>query len=234
MRGRAGFIAVAVVSAVVGAHSLNPREVYNEMYPVETLKRDAFHICNDADPTFVRAVKVDREACYDSMPQAIEVALGRTHPGGALAKAALLDPSRQAELLLQLAAIPPRQPITVRRTFANTDWTHALSAPCGENGARAAPAPGLPPPPGAGRAASLNTAILGNLPPLSSAKPMGGARPATSAEIPLARNAAPTITTVGNALAPTTAFDPLSSPDVGDSGPPAIVPIPPGGACGGA
>src|SRR5580700_10680836 len=117
---RVGFVAIAVMSAVVGAHSLNPRELYNEMYPVETLKRDAFHICNDANPTFIRAVKIDREACYDSMPNQIELALGRVRPGGALAKAAQLDPSRQAELLIAIAAIPPRQPITAPRSFANT------------------------------------------------------------------------------------------------------------------
>jgi len=87
MLGRASFVAIALVSAGIGAHSLNPRELYNEMYPVETLKRDAFHICNDADPTFVRAVKVDREACYDSMPHAIELALGRIHASGALTMA---------------------------------------------------------------------------------------------------------------------------------------------------
>src|SRR5579862_9455366 len=116
MLGRAGFVAIAVLSAGVGAHSLNPRELYNEMYPVETLKRDAFHICRDADPTFVRAVKVDREACYDSMPNAIELALGRIRTGGALTMAALLDPAHQNELL-QIIATAPRQPITVPRSF---------------------------------------------------------------------------------------------------------------------
>src|SRR5258708_3923605 len=110
MIGRTGFVAIAVVSALFGAHSLNPRELYNEMYPVETLKRDTFRICNAVDPAFVRAFKVDREACYDKMPNAIEVALGRVRPGSQIS-ASLLDPSRQAELLIQLAAMPPRQAV---------------------------------------------------------------------------------------------------------------------------
>ena len=220
MLGKAGFVAIAVISAGVGAHSLNPRELYNEMYPVETLKRDAFHLCNEADPTFVRAVKVDREACYDSMPHTIEVALGRIRPGGALSMTQLLDPSRQAELLLQIAALPPRQPITVPRSFANTEWARALSPDCGTAPqhppeAVALASPGLPPPPGSGRAAALDTAMLGNLPPLAHGEPAIASR-----ATPLAPGAA----------VPT--FDPLPSPDVGDQGQPAIVPLAPASACG--
>jgi hypothetical protein len=221
MIGRAGFIAIAVASVLIGAHSLNPRELYNEMYPVETLKRDTFRICNAADPTFIRAVKVDREACYDSMPNAIEVALGRIHPGGAVTVASLLDPSRQAELLIQLAAMPPRQPITVPRSFANAALAHALS-PCAKDGPPAPTAavtlgtPGLPP--SSGRAATLGgNTVLGNLPPLPQ-----------SAQSPVAWQAlSPGIAGTANG----TAFDPVSTPDVGDKGPPAIVPLAPGTAC---
>ena len=117
MLGRVGFAAIAVISAVIGASTLNPRELYNEMYPVEAVKRDAFHICHEAYPTFVRAVKADREACFEAMPHAIAVALGRVRPGAAQTVAALLDPAHQAELLLTLAAMPPRQPVTVPRSF---------------------------------------------------------------------------------------------------------------------
>jgi hypothetical protein len=221
MIGRAGFIAVAVVSVVIGAHSLNPRELYNEMYPVETLKRDTFRICHAADPTFIRAVKVDREACYDSMPNAIEVALGRARAGGAVTVASLLDPSRQAELLIQLAAMPPRQPITMPRSFANAASVNALS-PCAKDGrpapvAAAPGTPGLAPSPGLGRAATLDTTVLSNLPPIP--------HPAQS---PVAWQAlSPGIAGTANG----TAFDPVSTPDVGDKGPPAIVPLAPGTAC---
>lgn len=214
MIGRTGFIAIAVISAVVGAHSLNPRELYNEMYPVETLKRDTFRICNAADPTFIRAVKVDREACYDSMPNAIEVALGRVQPNGALSIASLLDPSRQAELLIQLAAMPPRQPVTMPRSFDNT----ALS-PCAPavQTAAAPGAPGQPVTPGPGRGTTLGTTVLGNLPPIP--------RPPQNA---LAWEALPPgIAGTANG----TAFDPVSTPDVGDKGPPAIVPLVPGSGC---
>jgi hypothetical protein len=215
MIGRTGFIAIAVVSAVIGAHSLNPRELYNEMYPVETLKRDTFRICHAADPTFIRAVKVDREACYDSMPNAIEVALGRIRPKGALPIASLLDPSRQAELLIQLAAMPPRQPVTMPRSFDNT----AVS-PCAPPAPTAAAEPGasgLPPSPGARRPAPLGTTVLGNLPPIP--------RPAQNA---LAWQALPP-GVVGTGAG--TAFDPVSTPDVGDKGPPAIVPLVPSSGC---
>src|SRR3984957_7663768 len=114
---RAWFLTAAVVFAVIGAHSLNPRELSREMYPPEPSKRDAFQICDDADPTFVRAVGADREACYNSMPHIMAVAMGRVRAGGALTMQALTDPSREAELLMTLAAMPPSQPITTRRSF---------------------------------------------------------------------------------------------------------------------
>lgn len=219
---RPGFIAIVAAAAVlIGAHSLNPRELYNEMYPVETLKRDAFHICHDANPSFIRAVKNDREACFDSMPNAIEVALGRIPPAGEVTVASLLDPAHQAELLIQLAAMPPRQPVTVPRSFSNTALLQPL-APCakGNAPAPAAKAPGLPSPPGSGRAASLNTTVLGNLPPLPSNSAVAWQAPPA---LPLALGVAGT----DNG----TAFDPISSPDVGDKGPPAIVPLAPGTGC---
>jgi hypothetical protein len=235
MLGKVGFVAIVLVSAGIWTHALNPRELYNEMYPVETLKRDAFHICNDADPTFVRAVKVDREACYDSMPHAIELALGRIHASGALTMADLLDPLHQAELL-QIVSTPPRQPITAPRSFADTEWARALSPPCAGEGARPPSAgvalgtPGLPPPLGSGRATALNTVIAGNQPPLSHAEQTGIARQAPSPAIPLTAG-----TPKGtNPATGAQSFNPLPSPDLGDSGPPAIVPLASGGNCGGA
>jgi hypothetical protein len=235
MPGRALFVAVAVVSAVIGAHSLNPRELYNEMYPVETIKRDAFHICGESDPTFVRAVGADRTACFDSMPHAIAIALGLVRPGGALETAALVDPSRQAELLMTLAAMPPRQPITTRRSFANTDWTRAL-APCDDK--NITPVVGykapslLPPAPGTGRSAVLDGVVIGNLPP--------GPRAAQASSA--GRGALPVMPLVnGKAMPPAidgdkhgAAFAPLPAPDVGDSAQPVIVPLAPAAACSGA
>ena len=214
MIGKYGFVAIAVVSALLGAHSLNPGELYNEMYPVETLKRDAFHICNAADPSFVRAFKDDRETCYDKMPNAIEVALGRVHPG-AQVNASLLDPSRQAELLIQLAAMPPRQPVVVSPSLGN-----ALT-PCAKNApSPTAAAPTLPAP--AGRPTAADKTILGNLPPI----PQSGQNTVASrqqAPQPLA----PGVAGTANGMA----FDPVSTSDIGDKGPAAIVPLAPATAC---
>jgi hypothetical protein len=214
MIGRKSFVAIALVSGLIGAHSLNPRELYNEMYPVETLKRDAFGICHAANPSFIRAFKDDRETCYDSMPNAIEVALGRVHPGAQI-NASLLDPSRQAELLIQLAAMPPRQPVVVPPSLGNG------LVPCAKNApAPTAAAPSLPPP--AGHPATTDKTILGNLPPL----PQSGQKPAAAraqAPQPLAPGVAGTANGLG--------FDPVSTSDVGDKGPPAIVPLTPATAC---
>jgi len=241
MLGRIGFVVIAVVAAVVGAHSLNPRELYNEMYPVETLKRDAFHICDEADPTFIRAVGTEREACYNSMPHLIAVALGRVRPGGAATMAGEIDDSsRQAQMLMTLAAMPPRQPITTLRSFTNTAWVRSLSLPCDDK--RPTPAititapPGLPPSPGAGRAAALDNVVLGNLPPMPRAAHAGIARQEAVPVLPLASGAAmsaPASPTAGD-KGTVAVFNPLPTPDVGDAASPAIVPLAPASACSGA
>ncbi|HTZ37525.1 MAG TPA: hypothetical protein VMB84_15950 [Stellaceae bacterium] len=243
MLRKTAVVAIALASAVVGAHSLNPRELYNEMYPVETLKRDAFHICDEADPTFVRAVRADRDACYQSMPHAIAVALGLKRPGGALSMAALLDPSHQAEFLMTLAGIPPRQPVTAPRSFANTAWVRALSPTCEERRplpavAYAAPS-ALPPPAGKGRAAALDSVILGNLPPMPRpAQARIGARQAAAAVpvLPLTAVAPPAVVPPEPAgdRSIVASFDPLPAPDIGDLSTPAIVPLAPTSSCGGA
>ena len=235
---KVGFVVIALAAAVVGAHSLYPRELYHEMYPLEPVKQDAFHICDQADPTFVRAVGAEREACYNKMPHIMAVAMGRIKPGGALTMQALTDPSREAELLMMLAAMPPRQPITSPRSFSNTAWVRALSPSCDDR--RALPvvsysAPGaLPAPPGTGRAAALDSVIRDNLPPLPRAAQGGVAQ----------RNSLPVIPLVPAGSAPppppaasgdrVTAFDPLPAPDVGDDAAPAIVPLAPASSCGGA
>jgi hypothetical protein len=230
--------AVALVFAGIGAHSLNPPELYREMYPIEPVKQDAFKICNDTDPTFIRAVGAEREACYNSMPHVMAVAMGQVVPGGALKIEALTDPSREAELLMTLAAMPPRQPITIPRSFSNTAWVRALSPPCDNKG----PTPtasyntpaGLPPLPGAGRAASLDNAIRNNLPPL----------PRTAPQVTAARTDRVPVITRGPASPPIMSGDgsdkaaavnplPAPAPDVGDASPLGIVPLPTN-SCGGA
>jgi hypothetical protein len=233
--GRISFGAVALISAGIGVHSVNLRELYHEMYPLEVVKREAFHICNETNPTFVRAVGADREACYNSMPHIMAVAMGRVHPASALSVAAMTDPSREAELLMELAATPPRQPITEPRSFANTAWMRALSPPCDAKNPLPAISDGTAdgvPAPGSDGAAAIGGVIQNKL-PLPSAV---AARTAHSDPLPVIslteRNAgAPPASATGGQAA---ASDSLTVPDVGDHGPPAIVPLAPATSCGGA
>lgn len=215
---KAGFIAVGLVFAAVGMQTLNPRELYREMYPLEPVKQDAFQICDQADPTFVRAVGSDREGCYDRMPHVMAVAMGRLKPADDLAWQRPADPSREVELAMLLAATPPRQPVTVPRSFSNTAWMQALARPCGER--RAMPSAGsltlagLPPAPPDIRAVAGTSRL-----PVIALLPTGvpGASPARAG---------------GDAAA---AASPLPAPDIGDDAAPAIVPLAPATtACGGA
>jgi hypothetical protein len=235
MRPRIVVIAIVLIFAAIGAHSLNLRELYQEMYPLEPVKHDAFNICGQADPTFVRAVGADREACYDSMPHEMAVAMGRIPAGGDLSMEALIGSSRAAALLLTLASMPPRQPITARRSFADTGWLHALSAPCDDRRAAstAAYTAPVPRPSGTARAAALDETIRGNLPPLPHPARAGHAHPNALPVIPLAPAAAPP-PPAADSGDKTSAVDPLPVPDIGDRGPPAIVPIPSATSCGGA
>jgi hypothetical protein len=217
---RAGLVVAAVVSAAIGVHSFSPRQLYNEMYPVETLKRDVFNICRDADSTFIRAVRTDRERCFDSMPRLIGIALGRIRP--VLSMAALFEQTRQAELLMTLASMPPRQPIVVPRSFANTGLTRPTPASC-DDGPAPTSATGSPVPAPGTKEAELGATIQRNLPV---AQPPGAAPPGTLPTIPLA-GAGPSPTPTP-AAAPEKPFAALAAPDVGDNGPPAIVPLPPG------
>ena len=226
--GRIGFAAVALISAVIGAHSLNLRELYHEMYPLEVVKREAFHICNEADPTFVRAVGADREACYNSMPHVMAVAMGRVRPVGALSMQAMTDPSREAELLMELAAMPPRQPITEPRSFANTAWLRALSPPCDAKN----PLPAIgDEPSGTGGPAAIGGVLRNKLPLVHEVE----AQTARSDPLPVIslteRQTLPAPTSAGGKAA---VSDSLTVPDVGDKGPPAITPLAPATSCGGA
>jgi hypothetical protein len=234
--GKTGVAAVALIFAAIGAHTLKPRELFHEMYPLEPVKQDAFRICDDSDPTFVRAVGTEREACYNKMPHIMAVAMGRVKPGGALSLEALTDPSREAELLLALASVPPQQPITAPRSFSNTAWVRALTPACDAKPAAPAiayTAPGaLPPPPGSGRAAALDSAIRGNLPPLPRPAPAVSAQRPPVPVITLAPAVSPPVPAPVPADK-TASFTPLSAPDIGDDGPPAIVPLAPATTCGG-
>ena len=233
--GKTGVAAVALIFAAIGAHTLKPRELFHEMYPLEPVKQDAFRICDDSDPTFVRAVGTEREACYNKMPHVMAVAMGRIKPGGALSTQALIDPSREAELLMTLAVMPPQQPITAPRSFSNTAWVRALSPPCAEK--RALPAnavPGaLPPSPGTGRAVARDNVIGKNLPLPRGIQPTAPQHSPLPV-ITLVPDGAETASAgdIGDHVNP--AFGPLPAPDVGDDATPAIMPLAPTNGCGGA
>src|SRR5712691_932547 len=82
---RAGFAAAAVVAALLGVRAVDVGQIYDEMYPVDTLKRGVFNICHDSDATFVRALHAHRESCYDRMPQPIALSIGWARRGTGLA-----------------------------------------------------------------------------------------------------------------------------------------------------
>ena len=235
MLGKIGFIALAVASAAIGAHALNPRELYHEMYPLEPVKRDAFRICDEADPTFIRAAGADREACYNKMPHVMAVAMGRIKAAGTLTVQALTDPSREAELLMTLAAMPPRQPITAPRSFSNTAWALSLSPPCADkHGILPAAVHGAPTDPrvDAKGAAALGDAYRNNLARLPHVASAISAAPLPPIPLASGQVAAASQPNARNGKTPATAIDPLPAADLGDETLPAIVPLAPTGSCG--
>jgi hypothetical protein len=131
--------------------------------------------------------------------------------------------------------MPPRQPITTRRSFANTEWARALSPPCDDK----SPTPTVSytaravSPPGTRRGAAPRDAVLDNLPPLSGSAPPGLARRESLPVIPLVDDKLMSVPDRGGDKQAATAFAPLPAPDVGDAAQPAIVPLAPASACGG-
>lgn len=86
MIGKAGLVAAIAIAAVASGRSIDMRSLYDQMYPVSTLKRDALDLCHESDPTFVRAWRDDRVSCYSGMPHAIAMALGFVRPASTLAE----------------------------------------------------------------------------------------------------------------------------------------------------
>jgi hypothetical protein len=84
MIGKAGLAAVALLSVAAAGRGVDLRQLYDEMYPINTLKRDALRLCQQSDLTFVRAFEDDRETCYDRMPHSFALAIGRIQPGSPL------------------------------------------------------------------------------------------------------------------------------------------------------
>ncbi len=128
---KASIAATALFSAVVSLSSLDLHQLYNEMYPVNGLRRDVLGLCHAADPTFVRAVRADREGCYDSMPNPIELAIGWVRTSSRLAAMRPLTGPELAEQLLKEAELRrPAGSLAPLHFAANTRLPAMLSPDC--------------------------------------------------------------------------------------------------------
>lgn len=105
---KASLAAGALICAAVVLSSIDFRQLYNEMYPVNGLRRDVLNLCHQAEPTFIRAVEADRIGCYDSMPDPVELAIGWVRTSSRLAAMHKPTPVEIAERLL-VAAIQERR-----------------------------------------------------------------------------------------------------------------------------
>ena len=100
---KASLAASALVCAAVMLSSVDFRQLYNEMYPVNGLRRDVLNLCHEAEPTFVRAIEADRIGCYDNMPDPVELAIGWVRTSSRLAAMHKPTPVEVAERLLVAA-----------------------------------------------------------------------------------------------------------------------------------
>jgi hypothetical protein len=133
MFGKIGFAALAMVPVFGATHTGDLRELYDQMYPVSALTRDAFILCHESDATFVRALQGDRDQCLDHMPHSFAVAIGRIPPDNdLLAWAPISEGARAALRLARVPLAPPRQPV---------EMPHQLAAFVDGHGATAAPEP---------------------------------------------------------------------------------------------
>jgi hypothetical protein len=100
---KAGIAACVLACAAVALSAIDFRQLYNEMYPVNGLRRDVLNLCHEAKPTFVRAIDADRTLCYDSMPDPVELAIGWVRTSSRLAAMHKPTPVEIAERLLVVA-----------------------------------------------------------------------------------------------------------------------------------
>lgn len=105
---KASIAAGAVIGAAVLLSSVDFRELYNEMYPVNGIRRDVLGLCHEAKPTFVRALRASRDNCYDSMPDPVELAIGWVRTSARLAAMRTPTAVELAERLLVEAAAQRR------------------------------------------------------------------------------------------------------------------------------
>lgn len=127
---KSSIAAVAVIAAVVGLSRVDYRQLYDEMYPANGLRRDVLNLCQDFKPTFVRAIETDRVGCYDSMPDPVERAIGWVRTTSRLAAMRHPTPVEQAEKLLILSTLYGRENLLQPLQFTGYVAQPAAVSPC--------------------------------------------------------------------------------------------------------
>jgi hypothetical protein len=127
---KSSIAAVLVIAAVAGLSRVDYRELYDEMYPVNGLRRDVLNLCHDAKPTFVRALQADRISCYDGMPEPVAVAIDWVRTSARLAAMRRPTPVEQAEKLLVEATLRGRDELLEPRHFTGYVVQRAAVQPC--------------------------------------------------------------------------------------------------------
>jgi hypothetical protein len=119
MFGKVGLAALAMIPVFSATHTGDLRDLYNQMYPLNALTRDAFNLCHESDATFVRALQTDREQCLDHMPHSIAIAIGRVPADSdLLAWAPISEGARAALRLAQSPAAAPHHAVEAPRQLA--------------------------------------------------------------------------------------------------------------------
>lgn len=127
---KSSIAAVLVIAAVAGLSRVDYRELYDEMYPVNGLRRDVLNLCHDAKPTFVRALQADRINCYDGMPEPVAVAIDWVRTSARLAAMRRPTPVEQAEKLLVEATLRGREDLLEPRHFTGYVVQPTAVQPC--------------------------------------------------------------------------------------------------------
>jgi hypothetical protein len=127
---KSSIAAVLVIAAVAGLSRIDYRELYDEMYPVNGLRRDVLNLCHDAKPTFVRALEADRISCYDGMPEPVAAAIEWVRTSARLAAMRRPTPVEQAEKLLVEATLRGREDLLEPRRFTGYVVQPPAVQPC--------------------------------------------------------------------------------------------------------
>ena len=127
---KASIFATLLIVGVASLSRVDYRQLYDEMYPVNGLRRDVLSLCHQAQPTFVRAVEADRVGCYDGMPDPVERAIGWVRTSSRLAAMRHPSPVETAERLLVAAAAERRINRLVEPRFTGYAAMPAAARPC--------------------------------------------------------------------------------------------------------